>query len=63
MVDEFSSFARMPRPTVQPEDAKELCQQALFLQRNGNVDIAYRSNLPEQGAPLICDPPPSGPRY
>jgi len=24
MVDEFSSFARMPRPTVQLEDAKEL---------------------------------------
>ena len=41
MVDEFSSFARMPRPTVQAEDAKELCQQALFLQRNGNPDIRY----------------------
>ena len=55
MVDEFSSFARMPRPTVQPEDAKELCQQSLFLQRNGNADIQYRSNLPGQPVPLICD--------
>ncbi|MBV8392499.1 MAG: GHKL domain-containing protein, partial [Alphaproteobacteria bacterium] len=55
MVDEFSSFARMPRPTVQPEDAKELCQQALFLQRSGNADITYRSDLPERGVPLICD--------
>jgi len=55
MVDEFSSFARMPRPTVQPEDAKELCQQALFLQRNGNADILYRSELPDRPVPLICD--------
>jgi len=55
MVDEFSSFARMPRPTVQPEDAKELCQQALFLQRSGNADIRYHAHLPEQAVPLICD--------
>jgi two-component system nitrogen regulation sensor histidine kinase NtrY len=55
MVDEFSSFARMPRPTVQPEDAKELCQQALFLQRNGNPGVRYHSTLPDDGVPLICD--------
>jgi two-component system nitrogen regulation sensor histidine kinase NtrY len=55
MVDEFSSFARMPRPTVQPEDAKELCQQALFLQRSGNPDIHYVARLPDQPVPLICD--------
>jgi len=55
MVDEFSSFARMPRPTVQPEDAKELCQQALFLQRNGNPEIRYVSTLPDHPVPLICD--------
>jgi two-component system nitrogen regulation sensor histidine kinase NtrY len=55
MVDEFSSFARMPRPTVQPEDAKELSQQALFLQRNGNPEIRYVSTLPDHPVPLICD--------
>jgi two-component system nitrogen regulation sensor histidine kinase NtrY len=55
MVDEFSSFARMPRPTVQPEDAKELCQQALFLQRNGNAGIRYTAALPDHRVPLICD--------
>jgi two-component system nitrogen regulation sensor histidine kinase NtrY len=55
MVDEFSSFARMPRPTVQPEDARELCQQALFLQRSGNADIRYHADLPDQAVPLICD--------
>jgi two-component system nitrogen regulation sensor histidine kinase NtrY len=55
MVDEFSSFARMPRPTVKPEDAKELCQQSLFLQRNGNPGIRYISTLPDRPVPLICD--------
>jgi len=55
MVDEFSSFARMPRPTVQPEDAKELCQQALFLQRNGNPGLRYQVELPDHPVPLICD--------
>ncbi len=55
MVDEFSSFARMPRPTVQAEDAKELCQQALFLQRSGNPEIRYVSNLPAQAVALNCD--------
>jgi two-component system nitrogen regulation sensor histidine kinase NtrY len=55
MVDEFSSFARMPRPTVKPEDAKELCQQALFLQRNGNPSLRYASALPDHAVPLVCD--------
>ena len=55
MVDEFSSFARMPRPTVKEEDAKELCQQALFLQRNGNPGIRYTVNLPGHPVPLNCD--------
>ena len=55
MVDEFSSFARMPRPTVKEEDAKEMCQQALFLQRNGNPGIRYTANLPAHAVPLNCD--------
>jgi two-component system nitrogen regulation sensor histidine kinase NtrY len=55
MVDEFSSFARMPRPTVQPEDAKELCQQALFLQRSGNPQVRYTAAMPELAVPLVCD--------
>src|SRR5260370_37480353 len=55
MVDEFSSFARMPRPTVQLEDAKELCQQALFLHRSVNVEIRYKATLPDHPVSLICD--------
>ena len=58
MVDEFSSFARMPRPTVQPEDAKELCQQALFLQRNGNPEIRYRLDPARSSRAADLRPPP-----
>jgi len=47
MVDEFSSFARMPRAILSDEDLKEICQQALFLQRNAQPQIAFESTLPE----------------
>ena len=50
MVDEFSSFARMPRATLAEEDLKEVCQQALFLQRNAQPQMEFDSSLPD--APL-----------
>ena len=41
MVDEFSSFARMPTPVMRRENAQELVQQAVFLQRVANPQIAF----------------------
>lgn len=41
MVDEFSSFARLPKPVFRSEDAADLVRQALFLQEVGHADIAY----------------------
>lgn len=41
MVDEFSSFARMPTPVMRRENAQELLQQALFLQRVANPQIVF----------------------
>ncbi|MDE2561855.1 MAG: HAMP domain-containing protein [Sphingomonadales bacterium] len=41
MVDEFSSFARMPKPVFRAEDAADLVRQALFLQEVGHSDITY----------------------
>ena len=55
MVDEFSSFARMPRPTLQLEDGKEICQQSLFLQRNAHAEIVYHATIPGHAVPLMCD--------
>jgi two-component system nitrogen regulation sensor histidine kinase NtrY len=55
MVDEFSSFARMPRPTLASEDLKEICQQALFLQRNAQPQIEFIAELPDTPPIVVCD--------
>lgn len=55
MVDEFSSFARMPRPVLQNEDLKEICLQSVFLQRNAQPQIDYATQLPEHGLTLPID--------
>src|SRR5262249_53881781 len=39
MVDEFSQFARMPKPVIGAEDVADVVRQAVFLQRVGNADI------------------------
>jgi len=48
MVDEFSSFARMPAPVMRRENAQELLQQAVFLQREGNPQIKYDVKSPKE---------------
>jgi two-component system nitrogen regulation sensor histidine kinase NtrY len=48
MVDEFSSFARMPTPVMRRENAQELVQQAVFLQRVGNPAITFSTALPRE---------------
>ncbi len=55
MVDEFSSFARMPVPVMRRENAQELVQQAIFLQREGNPDITYETRLPKEPVYFECD--------
>lgn len=55
MVDEFSSFARMPAPQMKPEDLAEICRQAVFLQRTGYPDVSFESELPQGKVPLTCD--------
>jgi two-component system nitrogen regulation sensor histidine kinase NtrY len=41
MVDEFSSFARLPKPVFRPEDALDLIRQSIFLQEVANPEINY----------------------
>ena len=48
MVDEFSSFARMPAPVMRRENAQELLQQAVFLQRVANPDITFSAAAPKE---------------
>ena len=47
MVDEFSSFARMPAPVMRRENAQELLQQAVFLQRVANPGITFSTATPK----------------
>jgi len=39
MVDEFSRFARMPKPVIASDDIADTVRQAVFLMRVGNADI------------------------
>jgi two-component system nitrogen regulation sensor histidine kinase NtrY len=48
MVDEFSSFARMPAPVMKRENAQELLSQALFLQRVAHPEIVFITEAPKE---------------
>ncbi|HMK88628.1 MAG TPA: PAS domain-containing sensor histidine kinase [Methylocystis sp.] len=47
MVDEFSSFARMPKARLKPDDLSECVRQVAFLMRVGNADIDVIEELPQ----------------
>src|SRR6478609_542285 len=45
MVDEFSSFARMPAPVLKPEDLATIVEQAVFLERTAHPKITFGTHL------------------
>jgi two-component system nitrogen regulation sensor histidine kinase NtrY len=45
MVDEFSRFARMPKPVIEGEDVADTVRQAVFLMRVGNPDIDINAEI------------------
>lgn len=55
MVDEFSSFARLPKPVFRQEDAVDLVRQALFLQEVARSEIDYSFKAEGAIPPLACD--------
>lgn len=55
MVDEFSSFARMPKPTFGVEDVRDVLRQAVFLFEVAKPDIVFSVNTPNEIEPLVCD--------
>jgi two-component system nitrogen regulation sensor histidine kinase NtrY len=56
MVDEFSSFARLPKPVFRAEDPIDLARQALFLQEvaRPDLDFGFSADEPAQGR-ILCD--------
>jgi two-component system nitrogen regulation sensor histidine kinase NtrY len=55
MVDEFSSFARMPKPTFAAEPLAEIARQALFLHEVAHPEIAFSLDVPDPAPVLVCD--------
>jgi two-component system, NtrC family, nitrogen regulation sensor histidine kinase NtrY len=49
MVDEFSSFARMPNAVMQTGDLAKVCREAVFLQKQAHRDIRFETDFPESG--------------
>jgi two-component system nitrogen regulation sensor histidine kinase NtrY len=55
MVDEFSGYARMPKPVMEPRDLKEVVREAVFLQEVGNPNIRFQLDLPEWPVVALID--------
>ncbi len=55
MVDEFSSFARMPAPNFSEEDAAEMVRAAVFAQRVARPDIHIEIIEPLPELRVVCD--------
>jgi two-component system nitrogen regulation sensor histidine kinase NtrY len=45
MVDEFSRFARMPKPVMEGEDVADTVRQAVFLMRVGHPEIDFEAEI------------------
>jgi two-component system nitrogen regulation sensor histidine kinase NtrY len=55
MVDEFSNFARMPKPLFRDEDVHEIARQALFLHEVANPAISFTLEPPQGEFRMVCD--------
>jgi two-component system nitrogen regulation sensor histidine kinase NtrY len=55
MVDEFSRFARMPKPVIAAESISDVVREAVFLMRVGHPDIDIVANVSEEQMPARFD--------
>jgi two-component system, NtrC family, nitrogen regulation sensor histidine kinase NtrY len=55
MVDEFSSFARMPVPVLKPEDLTAIVERAVFLERTAHSEITFKTDFVARPVTLRCD--------
>ena len=55
MVDEFSHFARMPKPVMTAEDVADAVRQTVFLMRVGNSEIQIDAKIGEDPMPARFD--------
>ena len=55
MVDEFSSFARMPKPVFRDESLVDVVRQAVFLHEVAHPEIRFSFSGPNEPVVLACD--------
>jgi two-component system nitrogen regulation sensor histidine kinase NtrY len=55
MVDEFSNFARMPKPVFREENVHEIARAALFLHEVAHPGISFSLDPPSGEIRLVCD--------
>lgn len=55
MVDEFSSFARMPKPVFRPESLTDIARQSLFLHEVAHPEIGFGFEQEGDAQPMVCD--------
>ncbi|WP_179508290.1 sensor histidine kinase NtrY-like [Sphingomonas melonis] len=55
MVDEFSSFARMPKPVFREESLVDIARQALFLHEVAHPGIRFELDHSIPAPALVCD--------
>ncbi|WP_407164525.1 ATP-binding protein [Bradyrhizobium sp. ORS 111] len=55
MVDEFSRFARMPKPVMEGEDVADVVRQAVFLMRVAHPDLDIEADIKQDPLPAQFD--------
>jgi len=55
MVDEFSSFARMPKPQPVADDLGEVLREVAFMMRVGNPGVIIEEELPAEPVMALID--------
>ncbi|MCK5296588.1 MAG: PAS domain-containing sensor histidine kinase, partial [Alphaproteobacteria bacterium] len=55
MVDEFSSFARMPAPIMKESSVSEVVVNSVLLQRAAFPEIKFETVFPEKPVKITCD--------
>jgi two-component system nitrogen regulation sensor histidine kinase NtrY len=55
MVDEFSNFARMPKPVFRENDVHEIARQAMFLHEVAHPAVTFTLDPPTGDFRMVCD--------
>src|SRR6185437_216030 len=55
MVDEFSAFARSPKPQMEIQDIREVVRAAVLDRQMAGVDIAFETKLGKEPITVSCD--------